>query len=147
MPFLCPHFDELNTHQLYQIYKLRSKVFVVEQNCAYQDVDEKDPLAIHCLLIEDSELAAYCRILPPGVSYAECAIGRVVVDPVFRRKGLGRELMKLCITKTRELFKNQEIVISAQTYLTRFYEELGFVPEGTEYLEDAIPHIQMRLKN
>ncbi|MCC6372486.1 MAG: GNAT family N-acetyltransferase [Bacteroidia bacterium] len=146
MEFFCLPFSKLNVEQLYNIYKLRSQVFVVEQNCAYQDVDEKDPKALHVLMLQNNQLVAYSRILPPGVSYAETAIGRVVVDPAFRGKNIGKELMKYSIHQCLEQFKNQGIVISAQTYLLKFYTDLGFVPEGEIYPEDEIPHIKMRLK-
>lgn len=146
MQFILKQFQELTVSQLYEIYKLRNKVFVVEQNCPYEDVDEKDPESYHFMMLEGQTLAGYCRILPPGISYAEPAIGRVVVDPDFRGKNSGRLLMNNCIKQTFELFHNQEIVISAQTYLLKFYTELGFVPEGEEYPEDDIPHIKMRLK-
>jgi len=146
MKFILSTFNDLSVKQLYEIYKLRSMVFVVEQNCAYQDVDEKDPEAFHFLMMEEEQLVGYCRILPPGISYRQCAIGRVVIDPHHRGKELGRLLMKQCVNKTRELFPNQDIIISAQTYLLKFYNSLGFVAEGEGYLEDDIPHTKMRLK-
>ena len=144
MDWSLKEFSDLTTKELYEIYKLRSAVFVVEQNCAYQDVDEKDLKAWHLMLWSDSQLIAYCRILGPSVSYPEPSIGRVLVAPAFRTKNLGKELMKYSITKTLELFKNQEIVISAQMYLLKFYTELGFRAEGEPYPEDEIPHIKMR---
>ncbi|MES2680345.1 MAG: GNAT family N-acetyltransferase, partial [Bacteroidota bacterium] len=123
---MTKNFDELSAVQVYEMYRLRSKVFVVEQHCAYLDPDEKDPRAKHVFLFDGETLAAYARILEPGISYKEPSIGRVVVDEKYRRSGTGRELMKVCINKTRELFKNQDIVISAQSYLIRFYTDLGF---------------------
>lgn len=137
-------FEELNVHELFEIYQLRAKVFIVEQNCAYQDVDDKDKLARHVLIKDENHLIAYARILPPGLSYSEPAIGRVVVDPNYRKKNFGKDLMKYCISKVMQLYNNQDIVISAQMYLLKFYSELGFETEGLEYLEDNIPHIQMR---
>ncbi len=139
-------FGELNVDELFEIYELRTKVFIVEQNCAYQDVDHKDKRALHVLMKKNGNLVAYARILPPGLSYPEPAIGRVVVDPDHRKKNLGKELMKYCISKTMQSYKDQDIVISAQLYLLKFYLELGFEVDGLQYLEDNIPHIQMRYR-
>ncbi len=146
MNFLIRNFNELNVTQVFEMYQLRSRVFVVEQRCAYLDPDDKDPGAKHVLVYEGETLAAYARIIEPGVSYNEPSIGRVVVEENYRRRGAGRELMKFCIHKTRELFNNQDIVISAQTYLLQFYTDLGFKAEGMAYLEDDIPHMKMRNK-
>jgi ElaA protein len=147
MNFIIKKFHELNAREIFEIYKLRSEVFVVEQNCAYQDVDDKDLVAIHVLLFKKEILAGYSRILPPSVSYKEPSIGRVAVAKEFRGQEFGKMLMKESIHKVLELFKNQDIVISAQTYLIRFYKELGFEPEGEGYLEDEIPHQKMRRKH
>ena len=146
MHFVFKNFEALAVTELYQIYELRSKVFVVEQDCAYQDPDDKDLLAFHLLMFEGTVFTGYCRILPPGLSYSEPAIGRVVVEKKFRGAGSGQKLMKHSIHKTMELFKNQDIVISAQSYLISFYTQLGFISEGSEYLEDNIPHVKMRYK-
>jgi ElaA protein len=142
--FITKPFNDLGIFELYRIYKLRSEVFVVEQKCAYQDVDEKDLLCYHIMVFEGEELVGYCRSIPPGVSYTQAAIGRVTVTQALRNKGLGKELMEYSIKKTLELFGVKEIVISAQCYLNLFYSDLGFVAEGKEYLEDDIPHIKMR---
>lgn len=147
MQFIYKPFKELSLHQLFEIYKLRCEVFVVEQNCAYQDVDDKDFKAHHLLMFQNEQLVGYCRILPPNVSYKEPAIGRVVVSKDFRGKQFGKLLMKQAVDETKKLFQNQDIVISAQLYLLKFYTELGFAKEGEEYLEDNIPHIQMRFIN
>ena len=144
MEFSVKQFDTLSTKELFEIYKLRSEVFVVEQNCAYRDVDEKDLFAYHVMAFEANTLTGYCRILAPGQSYKEPSIGRVVLHPNFRNKGFGKDLMKYSMNKSFELFKNQELVISAQLYLLKFYTELGFKAEDKEYLEDNIPHIKMR---
>ena len=144
MDFILKTFEELNTTELYAILKLRSAVFVVEQNCAYQDIDELDQRSLHVLLLEDKKTIAYSRLLPPGLVYKEAAIGRVVVDPDFRKKDLGKKLMQYSIRKILELFDSHSIVISAQKYLLKFYTELGFVTQGEEYLEDDIPHIKMK---
>lgn len=144
MEVLLAKFSELKLQQLHDIFELRAEVFVVEQNCPYQDVDGKDPESYHLLFYDHHLLIAYCRILPPGVSYPEPSIGRVVVKKSKRGHQLGELLMKQALSKTLELFNNQEIVISAQSYLLNFYQDLGFATEGNEYLEDDIPHQRMR---
>ncbi|MDI1353341.1 MAG: GNAT family N-acetyltransferase [bacterium] len=144
MNFLIKQFQQISTKQLFEIYKLRSRVFVVEQNCAYQDVDELDLEAWHIMLLDNKGLlVAYCRIIPPASELDSPHIGRVVVDPANRGKRLGIEIMKLGIQKTNEIFAGKSIVISAQAYLNKFYSSLGFVAEGEGYLEDDIPHIKM----
>jgi ElaA protein len=145
MQFAVKTFHRLTVPELHEIYTLRSKVFVVEQACAYQDPDDKDPAAHHVLMTENGRLIGYARILSPGIAYPQAAIGRVVVEKSHRGGNLGRELMKHCIHQTLELFKDQDIVISAQLHLLRFYTSLGFITEGHDYLEDNIPHIKMRL--
>jgi ElaA protein len=142
--FVVKKFEELSARELFEIYRLRSKVFVLEQNCAYQDVDEKDLSAVHIMVVENERLEGYSRVLPPGSSYNEPSIGRVAVDRNFRGNGTGRLLMEFSISKCRELFNRNEIVISAQQYLVRFYEQLGFSLEGETYWEDDIPHVKMR---
>jgi ElaA protein len=146
MNFTVKKFGELSTNELFRIYRLRARVFVVEQNCAYQDVDEKDLKALHLMMHHQDDLIGYSRLLPPGVSYPEPSIGRVVVDKDHRKKGAGRQLMEKSIRESITHFNCAEIVISAQTYLRRFYESLGFMAEGNEYPEDDIPHICMRWK-
>ena len=145
MAFLLKKFDSLLTKELFEIYKLRNEIFIVEQNCPYQDIDNKDLSALHLMKFEDQKLIAYCRILPPGASYNEPSIGRVSVNEQHRKQGLGKTLMQKSISETKQLYKNQAIVISAQMYLLKFYADLGFVAEGSQYLEDDIPHIKMRL--
>lgn len=144
MNFDLKSFNELTTAELYALLKLRNVVFVVEQKCAYQDLDDLDQQSLHVLIKKEEQLLAYCRILPPGLVYKEPAIGRVVVDAGNRKKELGKQLMKYSIIKTLELFENQTIVISAQKYLLKFYEDLGFKSTGEEYLEDDIPHVKMK---
>jgi ElaA protein len=136
-------FDELSNYELYEVLKLRSKVFVVEQDCVFQDMDDKDKKCLHLLGFADSALVAYSRLVPAGVSYSEASIGRVVTDPDYRGKALGRELMQLSIEKAAEAFGKQTLRIGAQLYLKAFYESMGFVQHGDEYLEDGIPHIEM----
>lgn len=142
--FVALPFSRLSALQLFQIYKLRSEVFVVEQHCAYQDPDDKDPAAHHLMMMDAGRLAGYARLLPPGISYPQASIGRVVLGKAWRGSGLGLELMQESIRQTRQLFTAQEIVISAQEYLLRFYTGLGFKAQGESYLEDDIPHVKMR---
>ncbi|HVW95719.1 MAG TPA: GNAT family N-acetyltransferase [Mucilaginibacter sp.] len=138
-------FDDLSVHELYQILKLRSEVFVLEQECLYQDMDGKDQQCHHLMMFEDGELAAYTRLLPAGVSFAEASIGRVVVHPEFRGRGLARKLMKQSVAHCYELFGKQPVRIGAQYYLKDFYSSIGFEQQGDIYLEDGIEHIEMLL--
>jgi ElaA protein len=146
MDWTIKRFDELTLDELYSILQLRNEVFIVEQNCVYNDTDGKDQPAWHLMAIEDDKLAGYTRILPPGVSYSDPAIGRVVTSSSKRRLGLGRELMKRSIEACEKLFGKISITLSAQVYLQSFYESLGFIVVGEEYLDDGIPHIQMSRK-
>lgn len=138
-------FGALSVSELYNILQLRNAVFVVEQNCVYQDADGKDRMAYHLYGMDDGKLLAYTRLLPPGISYAEASIGRVVVSPGQRNSGLGRQLMEESIKQCVDLFNAQTIRIGAQVYLRAFYQSLGFVQTGDEYMEDGIPHIEMLL--
>jgi ElaA protein len=137
------YFKELSTEELYTILQLRNEVFVVEQNCVYQDADSKDSISFHLSGWDGVNLVAYCRILPPGVSYTEASIGRVVSSPQYRNKGYGKQLMNEAIIHTLAQFECNTIKISAQLYLQKFYEQLGFVKLSDSYLEDNIPHIEM----
>jgi len=144
--FSYKSFSDLSKNELYAILWLRAKVFIVEQNCPYQDLDGKDQKSYHILGVSDNMISAYTRIIPKGVSYENyCSIGRVVCDPSVRSKGAGKALMHFSIDTCKELFPEIPIKISAQTYLNRFYTNLGFTAIGEEYLEDNIPHIQMVL--
>ena len=138
-------FTELGVDELYTILQLRNEVFVVEQNCVYQDADNKDAASYHLTGWEGNTLAAYCRILPPGLSYSEASIGRVVSSPAYRNTGCGRELMNEAILRTLAQFDCNTIRISAQLYLQKFYEQLGFTQVSETYMEDNIPHIEMLL--
>jgi ElaA protein len=138
-------FTNLSNKELYAIIKLRNEVFVVEQNCVYQDADGKDEHCFHFCGWMDNKLIAYTRIIPAGVSYTEASIGRVVTHPKSRAKGLGKLLMKKSIEQTLITFNCKQIKIGAQQYLLQFYESLGFVQCSTTYLEDGIPHIEMIL--
>jgi len=136
-------FEELAPLELYEILRLRSEVFVVEQNCVFLDMDDKDQFSHHLQGRIDEKLAAAVRILPPGLAYDEPSIGRVVSSPLFRRKGVGIELMKTAIQETISLYGNLPIKIGAQLYLKKFYESFGFLQCSETYLEDDIPHIKM----
>ncbi len=145
MNFKLKAFKELTVEELYDLLQLRCDVFIVEQNCPYHDLDDKDKKVLHLLGYVGADLAAYARILPQGISYKEAAIGRVVVSKKHRGKDYGKALMNEAIKCTLNEFNTNEIVISAQLYLEKFYTELGFVKEGEVYPEDDIPHIKMRL--
>jgi ElaA protein len=138
-------FDELTTTELYAILQLRNEVFVVEQNCPYQDADNKDQESFHFMGWNANVLAAYTRIIPAEISYAEASIGRVVTSPKYRGTGAGKILMQLSISNTFDLFDCTAIKIGAQLYLKKFYTSLGFVQCSEPYLEDNIPHIEMLL--
>lgn len=136
-------FEELSLHELYKVLQLRSEVFVVEQDCVYQDIDGKDQKALHVLGLDAGELVAYTRIFPPGFYFEEAAIGRVVVQEKYRKNRYGHEILKASIKAIEEKFHTGKIKLSAQTYLTKFYESHGFQQIGEGYLEDGIPHIAM----
>ena len=136
-------FAELSTTELYKILQLRSEVFVVEQDCVYQDIDDADPYAVHQLMFKEDKLAAYARILPPGSYFEQLSIGRIVTASQFRRTGLGHQLMKEAIDYCQVNFSDLPIKISAQQYLIKFYKSHQFQTQGEGYLEDGIPHIAM----
>jgi len=141
--FNTKKFNELSTAELYQLLKIRAEVFVVEQNCAYLDVDNYDLGALHILGTSKNEIVAYARLLPQGYYHKEAAIGRVVTSASARNLGYGKLLMEYAIKETLLQFNTNQIVISAQLYLEKFYTNLGFKKEGDAYLEDDIPHIKM----
>ncbi|MDB5201767.1 MAG: family N-acetyltransferase [Ferruginibacter sp.] len=143
MTWTCKKFEELSLDELYDIMQLRSKVFVLEQNCAYLDPDGKDKKAYHLCGWDDQLLVAYARLLAPGISYPEASIGRVVSDPDHRRKGAGKQLMQNAITAAYDIFDPEAIRIGAQLYLLDFYTALGFRQVSEIYLEDGIEHIEM----
>ena len=136
-------FEELRLQELYDLLQLRSEVFVVEQDCVYQDIDGKDAKALHILGFENDQLVAYTRIFPPGISFKEAAIGRVIVRDSQRKKAFGHEILKASIKAIQYKYKTQKIKLSAQTYLIKFYEAHGFEQVGEGYLEDGIPHVAM----
>ena len=137
-------FDNLTIDEFHDILQLRINVFVVEQNCAYPELDGKDRLAYHFFGQDDQgKIVAYTRIFGPGDYYEQPAIGRVVVDSEHRGDGTGYDLMKGTIENMKEMFGDSEIKIGAQKYLVHFYEKLGFASTGEEYVEDGIPHVYM----
>ena len=139
-------FDDLTPKELYNILQLRNEVFIVEQNCPYQDLDNKDLYAYHLMGMKENKLIAYSRLLAPGISYSESSIGRVVSSPAVRKTGIGKKLMTESIIQIQNLFQTDTIRIGAQLYLKKFYESFGFVQQGEVYPEDNIPHIIMLRK-
>jgi ElaA protein len=142
--FQIKRFNELSLSELYDLLQLRSEVFVVEQNCVYQDIDGKDQKALHLIGTFGDEIVAYVRIFKPGDYFEEASIGRVVVKQTYRDKKWGQDLMHEAIRATKSELKETNITISAQLYLKKFYENLGFKQTSETYLEDDIPHIQMK---
>ena len=140
---ICKPFDSLTVKELYAILKLRSEIFVVEQNCVFLDTDGKDLSCQHLMLYQNKQLMAYARIVPAGLSFTEPSIGRIVSSHAARGKGFGRQLVSLAIANCQRLYGNKPIKIGAQLYLKSFYESFGFVIYGEEYLEDDIVHIEM----
>ena len=140
----CKYFNELTTKELYQILQLRNEVFIVEQNCPFQDLDDKDFDCYHLMGYNDEkELMAYTRLVPAGISYAEASIGRVVTSAKARKYGIGKILMSESIAQIENKFGEKTIKIGAQLYLKRFYESFQFVQSSEIYLEDGIEHIEM----
>jgi ElaA protein len=139
-------FAELTPYEVYSILQLRNEVFIVEQNCPYQDLDNKDLRSWHLMGVMENKLLAYARLLAPGISYSESSIGRIVSSPSARKTGMGKKLVEESIDQIKKLFKTDIIRIGAQLYLKNFYESFGFVQDGDVYLEDNIPHIIMLRK-
>ena len=139
-------YQDLGQERLYEILKLRLEVFVVEQKCAYQDLDNKDEKALHLVGEENNKIIAYTRIFRKGEFFKNSSIGRVLVKKEYRNKDYGRIIMRRSIEKLKEDPKEEKIELSAQKYLLKFYSELGFEKKGEEYLEDNIPHVKMILK-
>ena len=136
-------FNELRPKELYAIMQLRIEVFIVEQNCVFQDADDKDHYCQHLMGWAGDELAAYARIVPPEISYTEPSIGRIITSPKHRGTGAGKALVSRAIDMLEGIHGVQPIRIGAQLYLEKFYESFGFVSEGDVYLEDGIDHIIM----
>ena len=144
MNWTLKSFDELTVSEFHDFIQLRLDIFVVEQDCPYLDLDGKDEIAYHLFATTDQgKTVAYTRLFAPGDYYEEAAIGRVVVHKDFRKDGLGFELMSRSIQQIESLFNTKTIRIGAQQYLKKFYESLGFVPTGQDYMEDGIPHMYM----
>ncbi|RMD03081.1 GNAT family N-acetyltransferase [Clostridium autoethanogenum] len=139
-------FNQFKVEEIYKILALRNKVFIVEQECAYLDCDDKDLNSYHLFSEENGEIVAYLRVLEKGVSYDEISIGRVVVKRNYRGKGIAREMLLKAIEFIENTLKEDTIKIQAQAYLLNFYSSLGFKAVSEEYLEDNIPHIDMLYK-
>lgn len=139
------HYSVLSKDDLFEIMKLRVGVFVVEQKCPYMEIDEYDKVSYHvCLKDDNGRILAYLRVLPPGCTFKDASIGRVIAAE--RRKGYGTMIVKMGINVAKEKFNCDRIVIEAQTYARSLYEKCGFVQSSDEFLEDGIPHIQMIYK-
>ncbi len=141
--FSLKPFELLTPFELYAVLQLRNEVFVVEQNCVFQDADNKDQNSLHLMYWNNNDLVAYCRLLPPGLAYHEMSIGRVVSSPKYRKKGAGKFLIQEAIQQIHQSFGDGPIRIGAQCYLIQFYGSFGFIEEGEMYLEDGIEHIEM----
>jgi ElaA protein len=144
--WLLKKFEELTPYQLYAILQLRNEVFVVEQNCVFQDADDKDQNSYHLMGFQNNKLVAYTRLVPAGLIYDQVSIGRVVTSTSVRKEGTGRALMHQSIEFIYSVFGKQPIKIGAQLYLKKFYESFGFEQVSDVYLEDGIEHIYM-IKN
>ena len=145
MKTFIKNFQDLSNTEIYQILRLRSEVFVVEQECIYQDIDNKDKKAVHIFLKEKNEIIAYSRVFKEKEYFENPSIGRVVVANKRRMYGVGKKIMNISIDYIKQNIKAKSIEISAQKYLKKFYLNLGFVQQGDEYLEDNIPHLRMFL--
>ena len=141
MELFVRRFDELDIHDLYEIMKLRCDVFIVEQECHYEDIDGRDINAIHVYLKDNNEIVGYLRILDKGVVFKEVSIGRVIAKR--RRVGIGSELLKAGLKAAKKYYNADKIKIEAQVYAKSFYERVGFKVCGAEFLEDDIPHVPM----
>jgi ElaA protein len=143
MQWLLKKFEQLSPYELYAVLRLRNEVFVVEQNCVFQDADDNDQNAYHLMSFSDNKLIAYTRLIPPAEVYEQASIGRVVTSPSARAIGAGKELMTQSIKACYDLFGMHDIKIGAQVYLRKFYESFGFKQCSDIYMEDGIPHIYM----
>lgn len=144
----CLFFDQLSTKQLYAILEARHEVFIIEQNCIYQDKDYIDHHCHHLVAwTPEGKVAAYSRIVPPGKIFAEASIGRVLTTALGRGMGLGKQLISKSIQETTKLYPNDGLKIAAQQYLEKFYQSFGFETVSAMYLEDGIPHVEMVLKS
>lgn len=136
-------FDELTPVELYEILRLRNEVFVVEQNCVYNECDGKDYKCFQLWCTIDGQIVGSCRVVPPGISYPEPSFGRIVSKPGFRNLRLGHQMMEHILEIIKNYWRTEKVRISAQVYLKCFYEKYGFIQVSEEYLEDLLPHIEM----
>lgn len=143
MEIRAKSFDQLSIEELYEILQLRSEVFVVEQNCVYQDIDGKDDRALHIIGIQDEKLVGYARCFPAGIYFEQAAIGRIIIREDYRNRKLGHVILDAAIGAVKKYYNATNIRLSAQLHLMSFYEDHGFIPVGADYLEDGIPHISM----
>lgn len=141
--FKCSRIDDLSAREMHTIIAHRERVFIIEQNCPYQDADDYDAVSWHLACYSDGELAAYLRIVDAGYKYAEPSIGRVLTAKPYRGLGLGKVLMSEAMSRFNTLYPKQNNRISAQAYLLDFYQGFGFEACSEEYLEDDIPHVEM----
>jgi len=147
MEWKIKKFNQLSTLELYDILKAREEIFIIEQECLYYDIDSKDLDAIHIFAMEEGQVACYLRILEKGARFDEVSIGRVITRPAYRRKGYGEQMMEKAIHYIEEVMGESEIRISAQTYLEKFYGNVGFEIVSDVYLEDGIDHCEMLYKS
>jgi ElaA protein len=143
MEIVVKKFNDLSIYELYDLLQLRTEIFVVEQDCVYQDLDGKDSKALHIIGKKEGKIVAYTRCFEPGIYFEEASIGRVVVEFEQRKYGYGHHIMQVSINAIKNHYDTEIIKISAQTYLRKFYESHGFKKIGEGYLEDGIPHIAM----
>lgn len=144
MQTIIKYYHELTLDELYEILQLRNSVFIVEQNCPYLDIDDKDKHSLHVFIKDEQGIQAYLRVLEKGISFDEVGIGRVIARK--RRCGLGTEVLKAGIKAAKEIYHAEKIILEAQIYARTLYEKQGFIQTSDEFLEDGIPHIQMTLK-
>ena len=144
--FIWHNFDTISKEELYDVLSLRQRVFIIEQDCFYEDLDYSDQVANHLLLYKDNKLIGYSRVFPPGIKYDAASIGRIVTDLDYRGKGYGRSITQESIRFLKNNYPGSDITISAQYRLVNFYEDLSFKREGDVYLEDDIDHIKMTLE-
>ena len=148
MQWILKKFQDLTVNEFHDILQLRINVFIVEQNCPYPELDDKDKIAFHLFGInKENKMIAYTRIFKPGDYYKEAAFGRVVVHQDYRNQKMGFQLVEQTIIEIHKLFGNTNIKIGAQTYLNNFYQSFGFHQVGDDYIEDGIPHIHMLINN
>ena len=144
--FIWRNFNSISKDELYDVLSLRQRVFIIEQDCFYEDLDYSDQDANHLLLYRDNKLIGYSRVFSPGIKYDAASIGRIVTDLDYRGKGYGRSITQESIKFLKNNYPESDITISAQYRLVDFYENIGFEREGSVYLEDDIDHIKMTLK-